>query len=184
MKGKKMNLKKVFINFILIIIAFILYFLQSNFFSWFTIAGIKPNLFVIFILFIGLFGNRSLGIIYGAICGLVLDLILEQKVGVNMIGLAFIGMVSILFDKNFSKDSRITIMLMVLSTTIIFEVASYIMNYMLYSINVEILKFIEILIVEVIYNVIITIIIYPVIQRFGYYIENEYKGNRILTQYF
>ena len=58
------------------------------------------------------------------------------------------------------------------------------MNYMLYSINVEILKFIEILIVEVIYNVIITIIIYPVIQRFGYYIENEYKGNRILTQYF
>lgn len=75
-------------------------------------------------------------------------------------------------------------MLMVLSTTIIFEVVSYIINYMLYSINIEIFKFIEILIVEVMYNVIITIIIYPVIQRCGYYIENEYKGNRILTQYF
>ena len=75
-------------------------------------------------------------------------------------------------------------MLMVLSTTIIFEVVSYIINYMLYSINIEIFKFIEILIVEVMYNVIITIIIYPVIQRCGYYFENEYKGNRILTQYF
>lgn len=177
-------MKKTLINVVLTIAIFILYFLQVNFFSWFTIAGIKPNLFVIFILFIGLFGNRSMGIIYGAVCGLLLDLIMEQKVGVNMIGLAFIGMISILFDKNFSKDSRMTIMLMVLSTTIIFEVVSYIMNYMLYSINVEIFKFIEILIVEVIYNVIITIIIYPVIQRCGYYIENEYKGNRILTQYF
>lgn len=177
-------MKKTLINIVLIVTVFILYFLQVNFFSWFTIAGIKPNLFVIFILFIGLFGNRSMGIIYGAVCGLILDLIIEQKVGVNMIGLAFIGMISILFDKNFSKDSRMTIMLMVLSTTIIFEIISYIMNYMLYSINVEIFKFIEILIVEVIYNVIITIIIYPFIQRCGYYIENEYKGNRILTQYF
>lgn len=177
-------MKKTLINIVLIVTVFILYFLQVNFFSWFTIAGIKPNIFVIFILFIGLFGNRSMGVIYGAACGLILDLIIEQKVGVNMIGLAFIGMISILFDKNFSKDSRMTIMLMVLSTTIIFEIVSYIMNYMLYSINIEILKFIEILIVEVIYNVIITIIIYPVIQKFGYYIENEYKGNRILTQYF
>lgn len=177
-------MKKVLINFILVILAFILYFLQSNFFSWFTISGIKPNLFVIYILFIGLFGNRSLGVIYGAVVGLILDLLIEQKVGVNMIGLALIGMLSILFDKNFSKDSRITIMLMVLSNTIIFEVVSYIMNYMLYSINVEIFKFIQILIVEVIYNVIMTIIIYPIIQKFGYYIENEYKSNRILTQYF
>ncbi|MCI8641665.1 MAG: rod shape-determining protein MreD [Clostridia bacterium] len=177
-------MKKTLINVVLTITVFILYFLQVNFFSWFTIAGIKPNLFVIFILFIGLFGNRSMGIIYGAVCGLMLDLIIEQKVGINMIGLALIGMISIIFDKNFSKDSRMTIMLMVLSTTIIFEVVSYIINYMLYSINIEIFKFIEILIVEVMYNVIITIIIYPVIQRCGYYIENEYKGNRILTQYF
>ena len=177
-------MKKTLINVVLTITVFILYFLQVNFFSWFTIAGIKPNLFVIFILFIGLFGNRSMGIIYGTVCGLMLDLIIEQKVGINMIGLALIGMISIIFDKNFSKDSRMTIMLMVLSTTIIFEVVSYIINYMLYSINIEIFKFIEILIVEVMYNVIITIIIYPVIQRCGYYIENEYKGNRILTQYF
>ena len=73
---------------------------------------------------------------------------------------------------------------MVLGTTIIFELISYFMNHILYSTNIEILKFIGILIVEVIYNVIITIIIYPAIQKFGYYIENEYKGSRILTQYF
>ena len=69
-------------------------------------------------------------------------------------------------------------------TTIIFEVLVYFIKYVLYSTNIEVLNFIEILIVEVIYNILITIIIYPLIQKFGYYIENTYKGNKILTRYF
>lgn len=177
-------MKKFFINLALIAIGFIIYFLQSNFFSWFTIAGIKPNLFVIYVLFIGLFGSRSMGIVYGSIIGIFLDLIFKEKIGSNLFGLALIGIIATLFDKNFSKDSRITIMFMVFGSTIIFETISYFINYVLYSVNIEILNFIKILVIEVIYNILITIIIYPLIQKFGYYIENEYKGNRILTRYF
>ena len=177
-------MKKFLINVILIVIGFLIYFLQSNFFSWFSIAGVKPNLFVIYILFIGLFGNRSMGVIYGAILGIFLDLIFNEKVGQNLFGLVLIGIVATLFDKNFSKDSRITIMFMVLGTTMLFEVLSYFIRYIIYSINVDIINFVKILIIETIYNILITIIIYPLIQKFGYYIENEYKGNRILTRYF
>lgn len=177
-------MKKFLINVILIVIGFLIYFLQSNFFSWFSIAGVKPNLFVIYILFIGLFGNRSMGVIYGAILGIFLDLIFNEKVGQNLFGLVLIGIVATLFDKNFSKDSRITIMFMVLGTTMLFEVLSYFIRYIIYSINVDIINFVKILIIETIYNILVTIIIYPLIQKFGYYIENEYKGNRILTRYF
>lgn len=177
-------MKKFFINLALILIGFVIYFLQSNLFNWFTIAGVKPNLFVIYILFIGLFGSRSMGIVYGSIIGIFLDLIFEEKIGSNLFALALIGIIATIFDKNFSKDSRITIMFMVFGSTIFFEVVSYFINYVLYSVNVEILNFIKILVIEVIYNILITIIIYPLIQKFGYYIENEYKGNRILTRYF
>lgn len=177
-------LKKFLINVTLIIIGFVIYFLQSDFFSWFTIAGVKPNVFVIYVLFIGLFGNRSMGIIYGSITGVILDLIFEEKVGANLFGLTLIGILATLFDKNFSKDSRITIMFMVLGSTVIYELVVYFINYILYEVNVEMLNLIKILIVEVIYNILITIIIYPLIQKFGYYIENEYKRNRILTRYF
>ena len=166
-------MKKFLINVILIVIGFLIYFLQSNFFSWFSIAGVKPNLFVIYILFIGLFGNRSMGVIYGAILGIFLDLIFNEKVGQNLFGLVLIGIVATLFDKNFSKDSRITIMFMVLGTTMLFEVLSYFIRYIIYSINVDIINFVKILIIETIYNILITIIIYPLIQKFGYYIENE-----------
>lgn len=177
-------MRKFLINVILILLIFVIYFLQSNFFNWFTIAGIKPNLFVIYILFIGLFGNRSMGIIYGALSGTLLDLLIEERVGVNLVGLMLIGLIATIFSKNFSKDSRITIMLMTFGSTIIFEVITYFLNYVLFSINVEVFRFISILLVEAIYNVILIIILYPLIQKFGYYIENEYKGNRILTRYF
>lgn len=177
-------MRKTFINITLILIGFAIYFLQSNFFSWFTISGIRPNLFTIYILFIGLFGSKSMGLVYGAIWGIFLDLLFEEKIGTNSIGLTLIGIVATIFDKNFSKDSRITIMFMVFGSTIIFEIITYFMNYILYSVNIEILSFIKILIIEIVYNILITIIIYPLIQRFGYYIENEYKGSKILTRYF
>lgn len=177
-------MRKAFINLALVLIGFVIYFLQSNFFSWFTISGVKPNLFIIYVLFIGLFGNKSIGIAYGAVIGVILDLLFEEKIGVNLIGLVLIGIIAIIFDKNFSKDSRITIMFMVFGSTIIFEVIAYFMSNILYSVNIEILNFIKILILEVIYNIIITIIIYPLMQKFGYYIENEYKGSKILTRYF
>ena len=58
-------MKRFLINFSLIITALIIYFLQENFFNWFTIAGVMPNLFVIYILFIGLFYSRTAGMTFG-----------------------------------------------------------------------------------------------------------------------
>ena len=56
-------MKKFSIFIGLILTFFVIYFLQVNIFNNFTIAGIKPNLFIIYILFIGLFANQILGII-------------------------------------------------------------------------------------------------------------------------
>lgn len=143
-----------------------------------------PNVFVIFVLFIGLFTNKTVGTIYGVVIGLILDLLFSQKIGIQAVSFGLVGFLAAIFDKNFSKDSRMTIMFMVLGSTIIVEVLNYLLSYMFININVEIFNFIKILVIEVIYNLIITIIIYPLIQKFGYEIENEYKGNRILTRYF
>ena len=177
-------MKKLTINIFLVITAFIIYLLQSNFFNWFTISRVIPNLFVIFILFVGLFSNRITGIVYGVVIGGILDLTIGTQIGINAVGLGVIGFLAATFDKNFSKDSRATIMFMVLGTTLIFEILVYILNYIVFSTNIEIVNFMKILSIEIIYNLIIVIILYPLIQKFGYSIENEYKGNKILTRYF
>ena len=143
-----------------------------------------PNLFIIYVLFIGLFASRTIGTIYGVGIGLMLDLLLGQQVGINAVTLGIVGFLAGIFDKNFSKDSRMTIMLMVFGSTFLVEVLNYLLNYIFLSINVEIFTFLTILIIEIIYNLVLTIILYPLIQKAGYYIENEYKGNTILTRYF
>lgn len=177
-------MKKVVINIILVILALILYFLQANFFNWFNIAGIMPNTFVIYVLFVGLYTSRTRGTVYGVVLGLILDLVIGTRMGIYAIGFGIIGFISGTFDKNFSKDSRMTIMLMVLGTTLIFEVLKYILSIFFILSGIEIVNFIKIVAIEVLFNIIITIIIYPLIQKFGYFVENEYKGNKILTRYF
>lgn len=177
-------MKKTIINIVLIVIFLIFYYLQSNFFTWFNIAGVMPNLFVILILFIGLFISGTIGMAYGVGIGIILDFLIGNRIGIYATSLGVIGFLAGIFDKNFSKDSRMTIMVMVAGTTIVAEILNYLLSYVFLSAEFELFSFLTILIIEVIYNILLTIILYPLIQKFGYYIENEYKGNKILTRYF
>lgn len=177
-------MKKIFINIAIIISFIFIYLLQANFFTWFKIAGVMPSLLVILMLYIGLFMGRNSAIVYGVILGLLVDIFISRKLGITSIMLAVIGIIADLFDRNFSKDNRITVMAMVGVSTIIYEIGIYILNYIFLSINIEIIAFIKILLIETIYNIILTIIIYPIIQLTGYDVEEEYKGSKILTRYF
>ena len=98
--------------------------------------------------------------------------------------LGVVGLIGGVFDKNFSKESRITIIIMVVASTFIYEIGAYLIGCVIYGYSIEIISFIKILLIETLYNIIITIILYPLIQKFGYAIEEEYKGNKILTRYF
>ena len=177
-------MKKAITIIWMIVASIIIYLLQANFFSWFNIAGVKPNLFVILILFIGLFSNSKVALIYGILFGFFLDVVIGKNIGTTSIMLGLIGFLGGYFDKNFSKESKITIMLMVVGSTCIYEIGIYIFNIIRLSINVEILTFIKILAIELVFNVILTIILYPLIKKAGYKIEDIFKGQNILTRYF
>ena len=98
--------------------------------------------------------------------------------------LAIIGLIGGIFDKNFSKESRISIIIMVIVSTLLYEIGSYLVGYLIYSYSLEMIEFSKTLLIETIYNILITIILYPLIQNLGYKIEGEYKNSKILTRYF
>lgn len=177
-------MKKVLINIILIFVFFFIYFLQSNFFTWFKIAGVMPNMFVILVLFIGLYAHKYMGVTYGIIFGILIDLFISKKVGITAIMLGAIGIMGTILDKNFSKENRITIILITTIATVIFEIGSYILSFFVYKNNIQVGIFIQVLLIECFYNALITIILYPIMQIFGNKIEEEFKGNKILTRYF
>ncbi len=177
-------MKKTITIICLILAFFLIYFLQSNFFTWFTIAGVMPNLYVILVLFIGLFAKRKFGLIFGIVFGLYLDIVLGKTVGASALALGIVGMLGEVISKNFSKDSRFTVTLMVIATTAIYEILAYGVIILRTNGTIEILPFLKILFAEIVFNTLITIIIYPIIKKAGYYIENLFDDKFVLTRYF
>lgn len=177
-------MRKFFTIILLILIFFLIYFLQTNIFSSYTIGGIAPNLFIVFVLFVGLYTNQVLGISFGVLGGLILDFIYGRVIGTTAIMLCVIGYLGSYFDKNFSKDNKITILLMVIGSTIVYELGLYFINSIILEFDRQYFYFFRILIVEVIYNVLLTIIFYPLINKSGYALERTFKRNNILTRYF
>lgn len=177
-------MKKTLIYISLIFVFIFIYLLQSLFFVNFTIAGVQPNIIVILVLFIGLFMGRSRGIIYGIIYGILMDLWIGKNIGITSICLAIVGVIGGAFDKNFSKDSRIVILLIGAFCTLIYEVLLYIFQIIFFDVSAEIFPFLKILVIEIIYNILIITIIYPIMKNVGYEVESEIKGDKILTRYF
>ena len=151
----------VFISFILI------YFLQINFFNWYNIAGIQPNLFIVLALFIGLYIGKNYGLVIGMILGLLLDLFMSKIIGTNFLIMGLSGLLGGIYNKNFSKERLITLMLMVAGTTILCETVVYMIQIIFLKVEVSILQYIYIVFIEAIYNVILIIILNPVIQKIG-----------------
>ncbi len=177
-------MKKFLIHVGLILTFIVIYLIQTIFFTHFTIAGIMPNVFIILMLYIGLYMGRTMGVIYGIIYGILIDIWVGKSLGLTSVALALVGILGGLFDKTLSKDSRLTVLLMGAICTIIYEIVLYFFNYMFFKINIEIYSFLKILFIETIYNVLLIIIVYPLMKATGYEIENEIKGDRILTRYF
>ena len=92
-------MRKFKVILILLLTFFIIYFLQLNFFSWFNIGGIMPNLIIVLTLFIGLFIGNKTGAIFGIIFGIIIDLNLGKTIGITSVLLAIIGLLGEYMDK-------------------------------------------------------------------------------------
>lgn len=177
-------MKKVITMIIVFLIFLILYFLQSNFFSWFNIAGIKPNLFIILALFLGLILGQTCGGIFGIVEGLILDLFIGKRIGINAISLGIVGLFAGMFKKNIANSNRMTIALIVSASTLIGEAINYIYQMILFSGNFEIIAFFKIVLIEIVFNLLITIIINNWIRRGLEKTKEVFTSNKILTRTF
>lgn len=177
-------MKKAISIIIMILLFFIIYFLQSNFFTWFNIAGIMPNMFVMLILLISLFAGRKPGIILGICFGLFIDITTRNVIGITAIIYGLMAFLLKFFEKNISKDSKITLMLITAGATAFCEILSYIYSIIRLGTYVDIFGFVKILLIEIIFNILITIILYPLIQKVGEKLEEIFKESSILTRYY
>lgn len=181
-RREKLNVPALFlISFVLLVVFGVLFFLQTNIFPIIPISGITPNLFVIFILIIGLFGNNFLAILFGIITGLFIDLTYNEVVGIAPAMLCLIGFIATWFDSLWSKDEKISIIIMVVLATFIFEFGSYFIKSVVLNFQVEVKIFFKILFWEEIYNILLTIIFFGIIKKLGYMMERKLKRSNMYS---
>lgn len=177
-------MKKARVILYFIIVYFLIYFLQTNFFSWFTIRGVQPNLFVVWILIIGLNTNSKVGQIVGFIIGLYTDFLYSNAIGISAILFMLIGYSGEFLQKRFPKNSKITLIIMSSITTGGYELLRVCYRYMFYSSHIAFIQFVTTLSIELLFNAILIIILYPIINKIGIIADDTFNGNDAITKYF
>ena len=177
-------MKRTLVIIVFFIISLFVYFLQSNFFNWYNIAGIQPNLFIILILTIGLYLGEKYGFSLGIILGLLLDLFIGKRIGLNAIMLGIAGLIGGILDRSFSKESRITFMIMTIAVTVLCEVINFTLQIILLGAEPVFMQCMKIIMIEAIYNAILIIILYPLIQKMGNKTEEIFREKKSLMKYY
>ena len=107
-----------------------------------------------------------------------------MMVGALLFILGIAGCIGGMLDKSFSKENRINIIIMVICSTIVYEVSVYLFYAITNKLPLQFLEYVKILSIETLYNVILTIILYPLIKFLGNKLENIFKRNmRIRSPY-
>lgn len=141
------------------------FILQSTIFSHISILGVVPNTGLIIIVAIGLLKGRRFGGVVGLLVGLLQDIIFSPVIGVNGFIYFFVGYFVGMAEDKLSKDNLLIPFIVTAISTMAYHVFYYIFIYFLgYSIDFAIF-FREIVILEILYNSLISIFIYKWLSK-------------------
>lgn len=113
--------------------------------------------------------------------GLVLDILLGRTIGTNAILFGIVGYIGEVYDRYFSKNKKISVIILNVLCTIFVEVIQYAILCLAFKANVEINLFIGELLIEILYNILIIIIFFEPMKNLGTYIEKNFKDRLFLT---
>ena len=75
-------------------------------------------------------------------------------------------------------------MLMAAATVFACELISYIYQIILFNLSIEVWAFLKIILIEILFNSMIIIIIYPIIEKTGTLLERIFTEDKVLTRYY
>lgn len=160
-------MKKFFMVFVtFVIICFSIWF-QINFLNSIPLSGVNANFGIVLVAGLGLISGKFVGGLTGGVYGLLLDIALGRSIGIYLSLYALVGILSGFLNKGFSKGNKISMIMIVLIATSLFETVLYLFNIILnrYDLNFGILF--NVLFLESAYNILLTIIFFIPISFLG-----------------
>ena len=169
---KAMKIKRFFITAVIIIAA---YLLQCTVFSSQELAGIKPNLLSIITASFGFMRGSREGMLVGFVSGLLADIQFGDMIGFYALIYLLIGFINGLFQRlYFDEDIKLPLFLISISE-FVYGIIVYFLTYLLRSDFNFLLYLNKIILPELIYTIVITLVLYPLILFINHKLEAEEK---------
>lgn len=116
-------------KFILGLILVISLVLQLTVFNFLKVAGVKPDLILIFVIFNALLNGSRNGAVFGLVGGILQDLITGQFIGLNAISKALTGYIFGLAGKKLYKENIIIPIISLFLGSIFSDLCIYLLGY-------------------------------------------------------
>ena len=159
------------------LLIFICFLLQSTVFQSLDFGGIVPNLLIVLTASFGFMRGDIAGLVIGFICGLLCDICYGDVIGFQALIMMYIGYLNGKFSGIFyPEDVKLPLALIVLSD-FSFGVINYFLLFLMRG-RLDFPFYLKTIIVpEVIYTTIVTLLLYPIIMKINFALETREKNS-------
>ena len=169
---KRMKVKRIFITALVILVAYVL---QCTVFPVLDIAGIKPNVLLIVTASFGFMIGSKSGMLVGFLSGLLIDIQFGKMIGFYALIYLVVGFLNGLFEQMFyDEDIKLPLFLIAVSD-FLYGITIYFFTFLLNSDFRFTYYLNRIIVPEMIYTIVITLGVYPLLLFINHKLEAEEK---------
>lgn len=166
-------------NIALVFIILISFALQTTLFQYLNFGGISPNLLIIVTASYGFMYGRRYGMVTGFFCGLLMDVFYGDVLGFYALIYLYIGAANGLFHRIFYHNDITLPLLLISVSDFTYSFVCYVLLFLLRGRFVFGFYLKNIIIPEIVYTILVTIILYPLILLLNLTLDNMHKrGDR------
>lgn len=169
-------MKRFLITAVLIFICFLL---QCTVFHTLAFGGIVPNLLIVLTASFGFMRGEKTGLLIGFFCGLLVDIFFGNTIGFYALVYMYIGYMNGKFSAIFyPQDIKLPIAL-ILGSDCFYGLVCYVIMFLLRSRFEFGYYFVHIILPEIVYTIVVTIFLYPLILWINTGLErSELRGGK------
>lgn len=160
-------MKKFLMTLITFLVICLTIWFQINFLNSIPLAGVTGNIGIVLIAGLGLVSGKIIGGTTGFVYGLIMDVALYRTLGVYTLLYTAMGMIAGFLNNSFSKDNKISMVMLILFVTLIFETIFYLLHVLLHGFDFQLSILFIVLILESAYNMLLTMVFFKSITFFG-----------------
>jgi rod shape-determining protein MreD len=163
--------KNIFAAFMLLIC----FILQSTVFQALSFGGISPNLLIIITAACGFMYGQSFGLVIGFFSGLLYDVFFGDVLCFYALIYMYIGYINGTLKQIFFKEDIKLPILLITVSDLVYGLICYVLLFLLRGRFHFVHYFMKIIVPEVVYTIVITLVLYPFIRMINGRLEQKEK---------